>query len=74
MKVRRRGREGQHPVREQGAEGKGGKRFGSLGSVRGVDPYRGTLPIRNTPVLGSYSRTIPRALSGCNAVTRERDP
>ena len=28
----------------------------------GITPYRGTSLIRNTPLLGHYSRTIPRVL------------
>ena len=30
--------------------------------VRALLAYRGTSPIRNTPLLGLYSRTIPRVL------------
>ena len=46
-----------------------------VGSNRSYRSYRGTLFIRNTPLLGTYSRTMPRALwwsLGGGAISYER--
>ena len=40
--------------------------MGMQGMMGGISsdpiPYRSTSPLRNTPLLGPYSRTIPRVL------------
>ena len=47
---------------ERGTPAKGFNKFSTQVQILDLELYRGTSLIRNTPLLGPYSRTVPRVL------------